>query len=70
MAYIKTVPTNKGDREMTITSRVALSNRMLDLAATEVAKGTMTCKEAAQHFCVDQAVLVHRADAKKKAKRG
>jgi len=44
-----------------------LSERAMELAATEVANGKMTCREAAAHFYVDQAVLVHKAKAKQKA---
>ena len=47
-------------------SKVELMDRVMNLAATEVANGAMTCRQAAEHFCVDQAVLVHRAEKKRK----
>jgi len=44
-----------------------LRERIMQMAAAEVANGTMSCKEAANHYYVDQAVLVHVAEAKVRA---
>jgi hypothetical protein len=51
---------------MSLSSRIELFRKLMAMAASEVANGTMSCREAAEHYSVDPAVLVHVAEKKMK----